>query len=563
MMDKWLPERAGEGGGPQAPLVQHDTSTLFSAPFGAVSVEVGLKLPSGPKGSLGEPKLAILARCNTRENLTGASLPQIRRGLVRASRLMLASRIDEALSATEQIELQLDDMSPAVARRLRRATQLLRASGLAFQDDSLSALAIAESYLSEVPANQDSQAALTLCRLGFWQLRKFGDFYSLPRHRPRVRWSKSSAICAVFELSIEAAAALDHLHMSTAKRLASDALDIAESTLKTAKGLAALPACLFAQVLYEEGHLDEAERIFRDQLSAISTEGSIESALRAYLGLARIARYRKQCDFAALLLRDGQELGERRGWPRLVVACLAERASLLLDAGQLKEERAVVEYLDGYAEAHQPGSGYARSETMRYRTLARWCASWADAPSGEAVVALRQCYHRRLEQGDLYAACRLAVKLAEMLAGIGEFGEADALLLQTVKACAAAGLYQIFLEGGPGLGMLLRQAYGRADAPGSTDRELLPFLGSLLSRWDARNASSGSAAPSSRVSDTLTARERHILSMISQGGSNKRVAQSLKISPETVKSHVKRIFLKLAVTTRTEAVSRAGSLGLL
>ena len=167
------------------------------------------------------------------------------------------------------------------------------------------------------------------------------------------------------------------------------------------------------------------------------------------------------------------------------------------------------------------------------------------------------------KEGDLYAACRLAVKLAEMLCGVGESEEAGALFFQIVKTCAAAVLYQMFLEGGPGLGMLLRQVYSRADAPGSTDRELLPFVGSLLSRWDARYADGRAAQPSSRVSDTLTARERDILSMISQGGSNKRVAQSLKISPETVKSHVKHIFRKLAVSTRAEAVSRAGSLGML
>jgi LuxR family maltose regulon positive regulatory protein len=51
--------------------------------------------------------------------------------------------------------------------------------------------------------------------------------------------------------------------------------------------------------------------------------------------------------------------------------------------------------------------------------------------------------------------------------------------------------------------------------------------------------------------------------MIGQGFTNKRIARNLEISPETVKSHVKRIFLKLAVSTRAEAVSRAGSLRLL
>ena len=67
----------------------------------------------------------------------------------------------------------------------------------------------------------------------------------------------------------------------------------------------------------------------------------------------------------------------------------------------------------------------------------------------------------------------------------------------------------------------------------------------------------------SLVSDTLTARERDVLVMISRGLSNKRIARDLNISPETVKSHVKRIFLKLAVGTRAEAAFRAVSLGLL
>jgi DNA-binding CsgD family transcriptional regulator len=94
--------------------------------------------------------------------------------------------------------------------------------------------------------------------------------------------------------------------------------------------------------------------------------------------------------------------------------------------------------------------------------------------------------------------------------------------------------------------------------PTSKDREPPPFVGSPLSQWDAHYA--GAAQPASRVSDPLTARERDVLAMISQGLSNKRVARALEISPETVKSHVKHIFLKLAVSTRTEAVFRALSL---
>jgi DNA-binding NarL/FixJ family response regulator len=69
--------------------------------------------------------------------------------------------------------------------------------------------------------------------------------------------------------------------------------------------------------------------------------------------------------------------------------------------------------------------------------------------------------------------------------------------------------------------------------------------------------------PGGRVLDHLTARECAVLVMIGQGYSNKVIARALEISPETVKSHVKHIFLKLAVSSRTEAAFRAGTLGLL
>jgi hypothetical protein len=105
--------------------------------------------------------------------------------------------------------------------------------------------------------------------------------------------------------------ALNHLHLSTAKRLALDAQNIAKSTPEEAAGLATVPACAAAQVLYEEGSLDRADTLLRDRLPAINARGPIESALLAYVGLTRIAKQRKQCDFAVLLLREAEVLGER------------------------------------------------------------------------------------------------------------------------------------------------------------------------------------------------------------------------------------------------------------
>ena len=61
----------------------------------------------------------------------------------------------------------------------------------------------------------------------------------------------------------------------------------------------------------------------------------------------------------------------------------------------------------------------------------------------------------------------------------------------------------------------------------------------------------------------LSARERTIVLLMGHGLTNKMIARQLSIAPETVKSHAKRIFWKLTVQTRAQAVYRASELGLI
>jgi ATP/maltotriose-dependent transcriptional regulator MalT len=62
---------------------------------------------------------------------------------------------------------------------------------------------------------------------------------------------------------------------------------------------------------------------------------------------------------------------------------------------------------------------------------------------------------------------------------------------------------------------------------------------------------------------SLSTRERTIVLLMGHGLTNKMIARRLSIAPETVKSHAKRIFWKLTVQTRAQAVYRASTLGLL
>jgi len=68
---------------------------------------------------------------------------------------------------------------------------------------------------------------------------------------------------------------------------------------------------------------------------------------------------------------------------------------------------------------------------------------------------------------------------------------------------------------------------------------------------------------SGKAPAALTRRERKILELVSQGLSNRDMAESLSISRLTVECHTKNIYRKLAVTSRTEAVYQARKHGLL
>lgn len=54
----------------------------------------------------------------------------------------------------------------------------------------------------------------------------------------------------------------------------------------------------------------------------------------------------------------------------------------------------------------------------------------------------------------------------------------------------------------------------------------------------------------------LTAREEEVLVMLSRGYSNKEIADQLHLSVDTVRSHLKHIYEKMHVRSRTEAVAR-------
>jgi DNA-binding NarL/FixJ family response regulator len=64
-------------------------------------------------------------------------------------------------------------------------------------------------------------------------------------------------------------------------------------------------------------------------------------------------------------------------------------------------------------------------------------------------------------------------------------------------------------------------------------------------------------APSRALPDNLTPREAQVLELIAAGQSNAEIAETLVVSPATVKTHVNRIFYKTGARDRAQAVRYA------
>jgi DNA-binding CsgD family transcriptional regulator len=61
----------------------------------------------------------------------------------------------------------------------------------------------------------------------------------------------------------------------------------------------------------------------------------------------------------------------------------------------------------------------------------------------------------------------------------------------------------------------------------------------------------------------VTPRQEEILNLIKSGKTNSEIAELLDCSPWTIKNHIQAILRKLDSNTRTHAIARAMSLGIL
>jgi LuxR family maltose regulon positive regulatory protein len=135
------------------------------------------------------------------------------------------------------------------------------------------------------------------------------------------------------------------------------------------------------------------------------------------------------------------------------------------------------------------------------------------------------------------------------------------LLSDALALAEPGGCIRIFFDEGIAMARLLSEAAAHGLMP--------EYVGKLLAVFEAKEQQSKDAydlppvSPVQPLIEPLSQRELEVLQLIAQGLSNREIGEQLFLALDTVKGHNQKIFGKLQVQRRTEAVARARALGLL
>lgn len=346
------------------------------------------------------------------------------------------------------------------------------------------------------------------------------------------------------------------------------------------------------------GRLGEAERALRQAIQLVAAQEPEAEAVTAHhhLGLALLAHERGDDALAGRSLQTAADLGQYTtliDWPyrwHLAQARLKESAGeweaaldLLDEAGRLYVKNPIpivrpVEALKTRVYLKQgrldKAAAWARErrlsvtgegsylEEFEYLTLARVRLSEGDLTGVDGLLErLLSSAETQKRSGSV-----IEILLTQALVHQAQSNRPDSLAALELALTLAKpeGYRRIFVDEGEAMRQLLlkyRSARERWAVPSLSeyvDKTLAAFLPPVAigSRPPLTNQDSVLIEP-------LTDRELEILRLIAEGQSNAEISRRLFLALSTVKGHNLRLFDKLQVQNRTEAVARARELGLL
>lgn len=294
-------------------------------------------------------------------------------------------------------------------------------------------------------------------------------------------------------------------------------------------------------VLLEWNRLDEASAHF-DRAVALAQKINHNAALvRTFTVMARLRRAQGDLVAAHAALNSAvTHLLE--GVPRWVEPLLmAERVHLLLEQGELA---AAASLCDSQPTALDPAAGHV-AEAM---PLAQARVLYHSERYAEARMLLDAILNYAQSGGRQERVVEALLLRAVVQDAQGAPAPARRDVQQALDMAEAEGYVRIFVDTGSRLAGLLARIGGE-------------YAQRLLAAFPASEPPTG--VPTAASLDALTERELDVLRLMAQGLTYQAIADKLVLSINTVRYHVKGIYSKLHVETRTAAIEQARALNLL
>lgn len=294
-----------------------------------------------------------------------------------------------------------------------------------------------------------------------------------------------------------------------------------------------------ARILYEWNDLEGAEQHGQQALQLEQQyEKGIDRFIIGEVFLARLKLAQGDIEAAATILSQASQSARQQNFVHRIPEIAAAQVGTLLRQGKLPAAADL-------AKTHKLPICQARVYLAQGET--------------SAALAVLESFRQQVEaKGWEDERLKVLVLKAVALYMHAEKNQALQLLSDVLTLAEPGGFIRLFIDEGLPMVQLLSEGAAHGVMPG--------YIGKLLAVFEAekqKGVDKSNPASAQALIEPLSQRELEVLQLVAQGLSNEEIGKRLFLALDTVKGHNRKIFDKLQVQRRTEAVARARALGLL
>ncbi|BFM17905.1 LuxR C-terminal-related transcriptional regulator [Maricurvus nonylphenolicus] len=490
--------------------------------------------------------------------------------LAEAWSLALLFKFQESHEILNKIERDIHQKDHRDRESITFSVMVIRVLILGLSDQFAKARALGNQLLDEWPKSADLPFAIgVLCNVVSFAFLHEGDYEQAQDIQLRVLddgTGQANMFVTVYRKNMIGLIALRQGKFKRAHKWFQDALHVAEKKEGRRSVAATMSACLLAKIAYEENNIEISEQLLADRQDIVQQGCFIDSSIRAYQVMVRIQLYNKHYEVAQNLLLHIEQIAANRGWLRMLAMASSERIRIALEENDLRSAASQLGRLQEISsQSLLPASSSSSSLTywfklaeVRVLIATSRLHNTQEEPHPEyleeAIIFLESLIDELTSIGNHYATNEVRLLLSLSLDSLGKQQQAMNILGDCLEQASLLGLQRSFLDEGLPLYNLLI-VYKHQEGSNPYLDKLLALFHSELGQDDTDDSTP--TIPTVTEETDLSQRERDVLVLIEKGCANKEIARLLEISLGTVKWHVKNIYKKLRVSSRTQAINEA------